>query len=122
MIIKSAEYGSPHRHGRTCSGHPHLWLWLGREVVDTRDKRWHDEQKRHCEEPTGPARSDPPDDKLHDEAIRAAASELDCFAPLAMTETNKKAPRGNREAFVFLIVKEAVPFLADLAATYSSKP
>jgi hypothetical protein len=40
---------------------------------------------RHCEEPTGPARSGRPDDKLRDEAIQLGAAELDCFASLAMT-------------------------------------
>jgi hypothetical protein len=28
---------------------------------------------RHCEEPTGPARSGRPDDRLHDEAIQRPA-------------------------------------------------
>jgi hypothetical protein len=35
---------------------------------------------------------------------------------------NKKSPAGNRGAFDLDIVKEDVPTLADLAATYSSKP
>jgi hypothetical protein len=52
---------------------------------------------RHCEEPTGPARSGRPDDRLRDEAIQRGAAEpvspcyvryteLDCFASLAMTK------------------------------------
>jgi hypothetical protein len=40
---------------------------------------------RHCEEPTGPARSGRPDDKLSDEAIQHGGAALDCFAELAMT-------------------------------------
>jgi hypothetical protein len=40
---------------------------------------------RHCEEPTGPARSGRPDDKLRDEAIQFLDA-LDCFALLAMTK------------------------------------
>jgi hypothetical protein len=40
---------------------------------------------RHCEEPTGPARSGRPDDKLRDEAIQYGGAALDCFASLAMT-------------------------------------
>jgi len=42
---------------------------------------------RHCEEPTGPARSGWPDDKLRDEAIQELPqAALDCFvASLAMT-------------------------------------
>jgi cyanate lyase len=36
-------------------------------------------------EPTGPARSGRPDDRLRDEAIRSWCSLLDCFAWLAMT-------------------------------------
>jgi hypothetical protein len=40
---------------------------------------------RHCEEPTGPARSGRPDDKLRDEAIQDGAAALDYFASLAMT-------------------------------------
>src|SRR5580704_6438601 len=40
---------------------------------------------RHCEEPTGPARSGRPDDKLRDEAIQRCGAGLDCFASLAMT-------------------------------------
>jgi hypothetical protein len=35
---------------------------------------------------------------------------------------NEKALRENRGAFALDIVKEDVPSLADLAATYSSKP
>src|SRR6516162_3187222 len=35
---------------------------------------------RHCEEPTGPAQSGRPDDRLRDEAIQSGTSELDCFA------------------------------------------
>jgi len=30
-------------HGRTCSGHPRLYLLQGRKDVDARDKRGHDE-------------------------------------------------------------------------------
>jgi uracil phosphoribosyltransferase len=48
--------------------------------------------RRHCEEPTGPARSDRPDDKLRDEAIQNGTAALDCFASLAMT-----IRRGNME-------------------------
>jgi hypothetical protein len=43
---------------------------------------------RHCEEPTGPARSGRPDDKLRDEAIQNVSATLDCFASLAMTTVN----------------------------------
>jgi hypothetical protein len=37
-------------------------------------------------------------------------------------KANKKAPRKNRGAFASEFREEDVPFLADLAATYSSKP
>src|SRR6185503_14011126 len=47
-------------------------------------------RSRHCEEPTGPARSGRPDDKLRDEAIQHRL--MDCFAPLAMTQA--KTSRG----------------------------
>jgi hypothetical protein len=40
---------------------------------------------------------------------------------LQIDET-KKSPAENRGAFALDIVKEDVPSLADLAATYSSKP
>jgi hypothetical protein len=39
-----------------------------------------DRVSRHCEEPTGPARSGRPDDRLRDEAIQLPGTELDCFA------------------------------------------
>jgi len=42
-------------------------------------------RSRHCEEPTGPARSGRPDDMLRDEAIQNREAGLDCFASLAMT-------------------------------------
>ena len=41
--------------------------------------------ERHCEEPTGAARSGRPDDKLRDEAIQNLSAALDCFASLVMT-------------------------------------
>jgi len=47
----------------------------------------------HCEEPTGPARSGRPDDRLHDEAIQNLAAGLDCFASLAMTKERKAERR-----------------------------
>ncbi len=58
-------------------------------------------RNRHCEEPTGPARSGRPDDRLRDEAIqrgsaryfvvqRNGTAELDCFAALAMTKEKRK--------------------------------
>jgi hypothetical protein len=40
-----------------------------RSVLDARALMRH---PRHCEEPTGPARSGRPDDKLRDEAIQNA--------------------------------------------------
>jgi hypothetical protein len=41
---------------------------------------------RHCEAPTGPARSGRPDDRLRAEAIQSPVLwHLDCFASLAMT-------------------------------------
>jgi hypothetical protein len=40
-----------------------------RSVLDARALMRH---RRHCEEPTGPARSGRPDDKLRDEAIQNA--------------------------------------------------
>jgi hypothetical protein len=49
-------------------------------------------------------------------------SELDCFVPLAVTTHKIKSPAVSRGAFVLNIVKEDVPSLAGLAATYSSKP
>jgi hypothetical protein len=47
----------------------------------------HFSKTRHCEEPTGPARSGRPDDRLRDEAIKLGGSSL--IAPtriLAMTD------------------------------------
>jgi penicillin-binding protein 1C len=44
---------------------------------------------RHCEEPTGPARSGRPDDRLRDEATQHRASTLDYFAALAMTSMRR---------------------------------
>ena len=47
---------------------------------------------RHCEEPTGPARSGRPDDRLRDEAIQLRGAALDCFAALAMTKRCRIIP------------------------------
>jgi hypothetical protein len=47
--------------------------------------QWRLYASRHCEEPTGPARSGRPDDRLRDEAIQTGVKDLDCFASLAMT-------------------------------------
>src|ERR1700739_4125928 len=52
---------------------------------------------RHCEEPTGPARSGRPDDKLRDEAIQNDAAALDYFASLAMTNTRSHS-RASKKA------------------------
>jgi hypothetical protein len=35
----------PHRHGRTCSGHPRLWFAARLKDVDARDERGHDENR-----------------------------------------------------------------------------
>ena len=51
---------------------------------------------RHCEEPTGPARSGRPDDGLRDEAIQNLAAGLDCFASPAMTKEKGKRNAGKR--------------------------
>jgi hypothetical protein len=40
---------------------------------------------RHCEGPTGPARSGRPDNRLRDEAIQRHDAVLDCFPSLPMT-------------------------------------
>ena len=42
--------------------------------------RAHDVQHRHCEEPTGPARSGRPDDKLREAIHLSEQAALDCFA------------------------------------------
>jgi hypothetical protein len=38
-----------HRHGRTCSGHPRLWLAARLKDVDARDERGHDEEVARME-------------------------------------------------------------------------
>src|SRR5262249_10298564 len=48
-------------------------------------------QARHCEEPTGPARSGRPDDRLRNEAIQPRLETLDCFA-CARNDATKFAP------------------------------
>ncbi len=58
---------------------------LVREVVPCVCRRSASLFLRHCEEPTGPARSGRPDDRLRDEAIQNRTVALDCFASLAMT-------------------------------------
>jgi hypothetical protein len=56
--------------------------------------RWGGSRKsmaRHCEKPTGPARSGRPDDRLRDEAIQVLA-QADWIASLSLAMTQWTAP------------------------------
>jgi hypothetical protein len=53
---------------------------------------------RHCEEPTGPARSGRPNDKLRDEAIQVGTLDWIASLTLAMTIRFRDAPEHSNHA------------------------
>src|SRR6202047_2024197 len=85
--------------GDECNaGHDFLPSWLADARSPTSDIGVRIWCHRHCEEPTGPARSGRPDDKLRDKAIQVGAAALDCFASLAMTKLTPASSPDSRSA------------------------
>src|SRR5579864_1609871 len=90
----------PDRHAVPLADHSglHRLVVLGVPRQGARRYRLSSLDFGHCEEPTGPARSSRPDDRLRDEAIQLSAAVLDCFASLAMTWRMDAAPVIARKA------------------------
>ena len=86
LSLRGAALHFTHPTPRTCGARPSPSRGGSNKVVPRRVRT------RHCEEPTGPARSGRPDDRLRDEAIQPIAQNW--IASLALAMTKQKRSRG----------------------------